>query len=118
MDPTVDGSRRRGDDLHGGLRGRGGRVLWCHSPEILALRRRREREKDGEAGRIRGDLVIPDGGRVAAVYMLRGRLEAPAAGMVVFLGDDVGRDAGVWVGDSDRRTSGVHGGLCNREQER
>ena len=31
------------------------------------------------------DLAISDDGRAAAVSMLRGRLEAPVAGMVVFL---------------------------------
>lgn len=31
------------------------------------------------------DLAIPDDGWAVAVSMLRGRLEAPAAGMVVFL---------------------------------
>ena len=52
----------------------------------------------------RPDLVIPHDGRAAEVYMLRGRLEAPAASMVVFLGVDVGRAAGVWVGGLEWRT--------------
>ena len=66
----------------------------------------------------RPDLVIPDDRRVTAVYMLQGRLEASAAGMVVFLGNDVSRAAGVWVGGSKWRTSGVHGGLPVIESKR
>ena len=61
------------------------------------------------------DLAIPDDERAATVFMLRGRLEAPATGMVVFLGDDVGRAAGAWVGAEDLRRPWRL--PCNREQE-
>ena len=48
--------------------------------------------------------------------MLQGRLEVPAVGMVVFLGDDFGRAAGAWVGAEDLGRPWRP--PCNREQER
>ena len=62
------------------------------------------------------DPAIPDNGWAVAVSMLRGRLEVPAVGMMVFLGDDVGRAAGAWVGAEDLGRPWRP--PCNREQER